>query len=121
MTLPLKTGLRVSELAAIRKEHIDFKRHLIKVVRLKRKRQEKESQAHYIKRNTESIASHLLKKEADRINAKLQRDFENDVAKADKAYQEVKRAGSDIVKPKLPNTFKYIQNSAECKENPAPC
>ncbi len=54
--LALSTGLRVSELAAIKKQDIDFRRHLIKVVRLRRKRLPDEAQAHYNKRNTESIA-----------------------------------------------------------------
>ncbi len=72
--LALKTGLRVSELAAIRKEHIDFQRHLIKVVRLKRKRQEKESQAHYNKRNIESIA----------IGPKLQRHLKQYIKRSGK-------------------------------------
>lgn len=41
--LALSTGLRVSELAAIKTEDIDFKRNLIKVHRLKRKKPHTES------------------------------------------------------------------------------
>ncbi|MCK5641693.1 MAG: site-specific integrase, partial [Gammaproteobacteria bacterium] len=43
--LALSTGLRVSEIAGIKKEHIDFKRGLIKVTRLKRRKATKESLA----------------------------------------------------------------------------
>lgn len=41
--LALSTGLRVSELAAIRIEDIDLSRHLIQVLRLKRKKPARES------------------------------------------------------------------------------
>lgn len=59
--LALSTGLRVAELVAIKKEHIDFQRSLIKVSRLKRRKPVRESLAisprlkkhlkHYIKRS----------------------------------------------------------------------
>lgn len=52
--IALSTGLRVSEIALIEKKHIDFKRSLIKVTRLKRRTPVTESLA-----ISESLRKHL--------------------------------------------------------------
>lgn len=52
--------------------------------------------------------SHAMTIEAETMNAELKRDFEKDVAQADKAYQEAKRASMRLVKPKLSNELPML-------------
>lgn len=49
--------------------------------------------------------SHIMTTGAKTINAKLKRDFQNDVAKADKAYQEEMKACIHVVKPSTDNVL----------------